>query len=88
MGVWKEKGWPGERKDIWIYPGPSVTKRIEMAVSISMHSGNVEEIVKELGERIGSGPAIAETVPIALGILAAETGKTDGKYYRWCKYRR
>lgn len=64
-----------DRKDIWIYPGPSVTKRIEMAVSISMHSGNVEEIVKELGERIGSGPAIAETVPIALGILAAEQGK-------------
>lgn len=65
-----------QRKDIWIYPGPSVTKRLEMAVSIAMHSGSQEDVICELGERIGSGPAIAETVPTAFGILAAEHGDT------------
>lgn len=69
------------REDVWVYPGPSVTKRIEMAVEIAMHSGSVEDVVRELGERIGSGPAIAETVPMALGILVANQGRTMESIY-------
>ena len=69
------------RKDVWVYPGPSVTKRIEMAVEIAMHSGSTEDVVRELGERIGSGPAIAETVPMALGILVANQGDTMQSIY-------
>lgn len=69
------------REDVWVYPGPSVTKRIEMAVEIAMHSGSIEEVVRELGERIGSGPAIAETVPMALGILVANQGRTMESIY-------
>lgn len=65
-----------ERADIWTYPGPSVTKRIEMAVELALHSGNVSEVVTELRERIGSGPAISETVPTALGIFIANQGNT------------
>lgn len=69
------------REDAWVYPGPSVTKRIEMAVEIAMHSASVEDVVRELGERIGSGPAIAETVPMALGILVANQGRTMESIY-------
>ncbi len=73
--VWGEK-LARERKDIWTYPGPSVTKRMEMAVSIALHGGSGTDIAVELGSRIGSGPAIAETVPAAFGILVAEQGDT------------
>ena len=69
-----------EQSNIWIYPGPSVTKRIEMAVEIALHSGS-GDVITELRERIGSGPAIAETVPSALGILIANQGKTMESIY-------
>ena len=52
-----------------------------MAVEIAMHSGSTEDVVRELGERIGSGPAIAETVPMALGILVANQGDTMQSIY-------
>ena len=70
-----------KRKDIWIYPGPSVTKRIEMAIQISLHCGSQENVVQELAERIGSGPAVAETVPVAIGILIANQGNTMESIY-------
>lgn len=70
-----------EREDIWIYPGPSVTKRIEMAVETALHCGSEEDVVSALAERIGSGPAIAETVPAALGILIANAGDTMESIY-------
>ncbi len=69
------------REDIWVYPGPSVTKRIEMAVEIALHCGSTKDVVKELAERIGSGPAISETVPAALGILIANQGDTMESIY-------
>ena len=70
-----------KRDDIWTYPGPSVTKRIEMAVQIVMHCGSSPNVIQELGERIGSGPAIAETVPTALGIFSANQGDTMPSIY-------
>ena len=70
-----------KRDDIWTYPGPSVTKRIDMAVKIAMHSGSQQNVVQELSERIGSGPAIAETVPTALGILISNQGRTMESIY-------
>lgn len=70
-----------QREDIWTYPGPSVTKRIEMAVQIAMHCGSEEDVIAELRDRIGSGPAIAETVPITLGILIANQGNTMESIY-------
>ena len=45
-----------------------------MAVEIALHCGSTKDVVKELAERIGSGPAISETVPAALGILIANQG--------------
>lgn len=64
------------REDIWIYPGPSVTKRIEMAIEIALHGGSIKDLVQELEERIGNGSAIAETVPTALGIILLNQGDT------------
>lgn len=69
------------RKDIWLYPGPSVTKRIHMALQIAAHSGKKEELINELRERIGSGPAISESVPIALGIILVNEGDTMESIY-------
>lgn len=69
------------RKDIWTYPGPSVTKRLEMAAEIAMHGGSREELVRELGEKIGNGPAVAETLPTALGILIINQGDTMESIY-------
>ena len=69
------------REDIWTYPGPSVTKRIEMAVEIAVCCKSKEEAVAELAQRIGSGPAVSETVPMALGILIADGGDTMESIY-------
>lgn len=66
------------RSDIWIYPGPSVTKRIKMAQKIALHCPTAKEACRELEQCIGSGPAIAETVPAALGILIANGANLMG----------
>lgn len=64
------------RGDIHIYPGPSVTKRIDMAIEIALHKALGQNPTEEIRDRIGSGPAIAETVPAALGIILANRGRT------------
>lgn len=58
---------------ICVYPGPSVAKRIEMAQKIALHISGGDP-VRELTDRIGCGPAAAETLPLALGILIAYNG--------------
>lgn len=63
------------------YPGPSVQKRIDMAVNIAMKEGTPEDTMVKLAELIGSGPAISETVPTALGIFIANNGKTIPSIY-------
>ena len=65
-----------KRKDLHVYPGPSVAKRLDMAIDIALHTGGGMNPIEELRDRIGSGPAIAETVPTALGIFIAEQGDT------------
>ena len=45
------------------------------------HSGSVEDVVQEVADCIGSGPAISETVPAALAILIANQGKTMESIY-------
>ena len=63
-----------KRTDIHVYPGPSVAKRLDMAIDIALHTSDDKNPIDELRDRIGSGPAIAETVPTAIGILIAERG--------------
>ena len=61
-----------EQPDIWIYPGPSVVSRLEMAIEIAVHYQ--DEAAQYLADIIGCGPAIAETVPTAFGLLIARNG--------------
>lgn len=61
-----------ERADIWDYPGPSVVNRLRMALKLAVSSD--EDPVDALRRLIGSGPAIAETVPIALALVAVRHG--------------
>ena len=65
-----------KRTDIHVYPGPSVAKRLDMAIDIALHTSDDKNPIEELRDRIGSGPAIAETVPTAIGIFIAERGDT------------
>lgn len=65
-----------KRTDIHVYPGPSVAKRLDMAIDIALHTSDEKNPVDELRDCIGSGPAIAETVPTAIGIFIAERGDT------------
>ncbi len=62
------------REDIWDYAGPSVVRRIRMAVCTAINAGDAA--MEELRDLIGSGPAIAESVPVALGLLIAHNGDT------------
>lgn len=54
--------------------GPSVMKRIEMAVDIGLGKGSQEEKMVEIAERIGMGLHVAEAIPSAFGFFAASGG--------------
>lgn len=61
-----------QNAEIWDYPGPSVVKRLRMALSLVISSD--EDATHALRSLIGSGPAIAETVPTALALVAIHHG--------------
>lgn len=63
------------------YPGPSVQKRMDMAVNVAIKEGNPDIIMKKLADIIGSGPAISETVPAAFGLFIANNGETMQSIY-------
>ncbi|NCB30844.1 MAG: hypothetical protein EOM66_05485 [Clostridia bacterium] len=63
-----------KERDIWVYPGPSVVDRIEMAAEIAVRCG--VSAMEELRDVVGNGPSVAETVPSALGLLIAHGGRT------------
>ena len=64
-----------KRQDIWVYPGSSVRKRMKMAEKIVLCGVSHEKIVEELRDCIGIGPAIAETVPTAFGLMIVNEGR-------------
>lgn len=53
---------------------PSVIRRIEMAVDIGLGAGDADRKVREIADRIGMGLHVAEAVPSAFGIFAANSG--------------
>ena len=59
---------------ICVYPGPSVVKRLDMAIETALHYSGERNAAAEIRDRIGCGPAIAETVPAAIGIIIARKG--------------
>ena len=54
--------------------GPSVVKRMEMAIDIGLGKGTPEEKMIEIAHRIGTGLHISEAVPSAFGFFAAGGG--------------
>ena len=60
------------RDDVWVYPGPSVVSRLEMAIDVAIK--HPDDGMAALRDLIGSGPAVAETFPTAIGLLLANNG--------------
>lgn len=55
--------------------GPSVAKRIELAVQIAQNTkGDFYDVIKELADVIGAGLMAVEAVPAAMGIFVAAQG--------------
>lgn len=54
--------------------GPSVIRRMEMAIEIGLSSLTLDEKIVEMGDCIGAGLHIAEAVPCAFGLFAASRG--------------
>ncbi len=57
---------------------PSVLKRLEKAIEIGLGSGTPEEKMVMLGECIGAGLHVAEAIPCAVGLVAANPGDPVG----------
>ncbi|HBC94268.1 MAG TPA: hypothetical protein DCZ10_15575 [Pelotomaculum sp.] len=58
-----------------IAAGPSVVRRMEMAISIGLGQGTPEEKMFEIADRIGSGLHVSEAVPAAFGLFVANGGE-------------
>lgn len=58
--------------------GPSVVRRMEMAIDIGLGRGTAKEKMAEIGHRIGAGLHISEAVPCAFGFFAANEGDAMG----------
>ena len=58
--------------------GPSVVKRMEMAIDIGLGRGTPWEKMVEIGQRIGAGLHVAEAMPSAFGCFAASGGDAMG----------
>ena len=55
-------------------PGPSVERRIELAVAAAMTGADFPHAVRAVTDVVGSGLMMAEAVPAAFGILVAADG--------------
>ncbi|MGI6677650.1 MAG: ADP-ribosylglycohydrolase family protein [Dehalobacterium sp.] len=58
--------------------GPSVLRRMEVAIEIGLGRGTPEEKMREIGDRVGTGLHISEAVPAAIGFFAANSGDALG----------
>lgn len=58
--------------------GPSVVKRMEMAIDIGLGKGTAQEKMVEIGHRIGTGLHVSEAIPAAFGFFAANKGDAMG----------
>lgn len=54
--------------------GPSVEKRINLAVELALRSNGMEEAMMSISDYVGTGLHISEAVPAAFGLLIAAKG--------------
>lgn len=64
------------RKISYIVAGPSVVRRMELAIEIGLKSSSMEEAMQDIGDYVGSGLHISEAVPTVFGLFVASEGKT------------
>ncbi|MBG0763874.1 MAG: ADP-ribosylglycohydrolase family protein [Tissierellales bacterium] len=64
-----------------IAAGPSVSKRIKLAVEIGKNSQGFDDALKEIYDIIGCGIHVSEAVPAVYGLLAAFSGDTKECIY-------
>jgi ADP-ribosylglycohydrolase len=55
-------------------PGPSIAARIELAVELAHRENDRRANIELLGRTIGAGIAVAEAVPLAIGLVSACKG--------------
>lgn len=61
--------------------GPSVVKRMELAVELALKSSGIEDAMAHIGDIVGSGIHVSEAVPAAFGLFIASGGETmEGIY--------
>lgn len=58
-----------------IAAGPSVVKRIELAIHIALTTADADTACRRIGQYVGSGLHTAEAVPAAIGIFLAMGGE-------------
>ena len=64
-----------KRDDIWVYPGPSVTKRIDMAIKLVLRGGVYSgRNMEELRDLIGAA-RLSLRQPTAIGLFIAHQGR-------------
>lgn len=63
------------RKNYKTLAGPSIVKRVKLAISIAINSKTKEEAMQELSDVIGNSAMAYETLPIAIGIIVACDGE-------------
>jgi ADP-ribosylglycohydrolase len=56
--------------------GPSVVRRMELAVDLALKSRSMEQAMRDIADIVGSGLHISEAVPAAFGLFAAAKGDT------------
>lgn len=68
----EEKG----REVSHIVAGPSVLKRMELAIEIGLKSKSINNAMQDIADYVGSGLHISEAVPAVFGLFVAGGGKT------------
>jgi ADP-ribosylglycohydrolase len=62
------------RKSARTVAGPSVAKRIELAVRLAQEASGLEQAMQRISDLIGTGIHVSEAVPAAIGLIAAAKG--------------
>jgi ADP-ribosylglycohydrolase len=62
------------RREGRVVAGPSVSRRMELAVGVAVRHRNVLDATRDIHAYVGSGLHIAEAVPAAIGIFVAAGG--------------
>lgn len=57
-----------------VLAGPSVEKRIKLAVQIGLTADSIDEATTEIADLVGSGLHVSEAVPAVFGIIVAAKG--------------